>query len=207
MSKQIPQYGVHPGVAMAAAMIEASPAKTGRSLAQWLQELEQRGPGADDARRSWLRSSHKLSVSHADLIVERAAGRGVEDTDPQAYLAAAAQYVEAMYAGPKAGLRPLHDQLLREALVRHADLKACPCRTIVPIYRRHVIAQIKPTTRTRVDFGLALKGAQEVPPARLIATGGLEKGDRITHQFRISDLADIDAEVWQWFEIAYALNQ
>jgi hypothetical protein len=44
-------------------------------------------------------------------------------------------------------------------------VKACPCKTIVPLYRRHVIAQIKPATRTRIDFGLAL-GAT-VAPKRL----------------------------------------
>ncbi|PYT97443.1 MAG: hypothetical protein DMG38_19690 [Acidobacteria bacterium] len=32
--------------------------------------------------------------------------------------------------------------------------------TIVPLYREHVFAQIKPTTNSRVDFGLALTHLQ-----------------------------------------------
>ncbi|PYT26441.1 MAG: hypothetical protein DMG57_21500 [Acidobacteria bacterium] len=44
------------------------------------------------------------------------------------------------------------------------------------MYRNHVFAQIKPTTRTRIDFGLALKDRKT--PNRLIDTGGFVKKDR-----------------------------
>ena len=67
---------------------------------------------------------------------------------------------EDMYAGAKVGLRPIYDALLDLCLNFADDVKACPCKTIVPLYRNHVIAQIKPTTNTRIDFGLALKGAK-----------------------------------------------
>jgi hypothetical protein len=72
---------------------------------------------------------------------------------------------------------------------------------MVPIYRKHVIAQIKPTTRTRVDFGFAL-GARPAE-GRLVDTGGYAKKDRITHRIGISSLSDIDAEVKRWLRVAY----
>ena len=71
-------------------------------------------------------------------------------------------YVADQYAGPKSILKPLYDRLLNMGFDIADDVKACPCKTIVPLYRNHVIAQIKPSTRTRIDFGLALgdlKGA------------------------------------------------
>jgi hypothetical protein len=111
-----------------------------------------------------------------------------------------------MYAGPKAGLRPIHDALIALGKALGDDVKVCPCQTIVPFYRQHVFAQITPTTRTRIDFGLALKGAKKKPPKRLIDTGGLVKGDRITHRIEINSLADIDAEVKEWLKIAYDLE-
>ncbi|MBK6425355.1 MAG: hypothetical protein IPF82_03880 [Blastocatellia bacterium] len=52
---------------------------------------------------------------------------------------------------------PLYEELLALGLSMGDDVKACPCKTIVPFYRKHVFAQIKPTTITRIDFGLALK--------------------------------------------------
>ena len=109
-----------------------------------------------------------------------------------------------MYDGPKASLRPLYDRLLTLGLSIGDDVKACPCKTIVPLYRRHVFAQIKPTTRTRIDLGLAL-GAMKTP-SRLVATGGLAKGDRITHRIEITAPKDIDAEVARWLKKAYALD-
>lgn len=110
------------------------------------------------------------------------------------------------YAGPKAALRPIYDALVERGLALGDDVKVCPCKTIVPLYREHVIAQIKPATRTRVDFGLALKGAEGKLPKRLIDTGGLAKNDRITHRFAISSVGEIDAEVERWLRTAYELD-
>ncbi len=112
--------------------------------------------------------------------------------------------VEDMFSGSKAALSPLYDKLLKLALTIGKDAKACPCKTIVPLYRRHVFAQIKPTTNTRLDLGLALKDTKT--PTRLIDTGGLAKGDRITHRIPIETVGDIDAEVKRWLKIAYELD-
>jgi hypothetical protein len=81
------------------------------------------------------------------------------------------------------------------------DVRVCPCQTIVPLYRNHVFAQIKPTTQTRIDMGFAL-GARKAE-GRLIDTGGYAKNDRITHRIPIASLAEIDNEVKRWFRAAY----
>src|ERR671933_2846002 len=106
-----------------------------------------------------------------------------------------------MFAGPKAGLRPLYDRLLRLGLALGEDVKACPCKTIVPLYRRHVFAQIKPATRTRIDLGFALGDMKAT--GRLIDTGGFAKKDRITHRIPITSLDDINDEVKHWLKVAY----
>ena len=84
---------------------------------------------------------------------------------------------------------------------------ACPYKTIVPLYRHHVFAQIKPTTNTRIDLGLALAKHKAKLPKRLIDTGGLQKKDRITHRIEISSLDDIDADVKKWVRAAYELDE
>src|SRR5439155_3217647 len=108
------------------------------------------------------------------------------------------------FADGKAGLRPLYDELLRIALEMAPDVKACPCKTIVPLYRNHVFAQLKPTTRTRLDLGLALKDMKT--PARLIDTGGFEKKDRITRRIPISSVDEINDEVRHWLKVAYDMD-
>ncbi len=199
-------YSVHPSVAYAQAIIRNLPETTGKSIDEWIALVKKSGTSGAKERREWLKKNHRLGGTKAWMIVDRAEGKGAEDTDPEAYLKAAAEYVERMYAGPKAALRPIHDTLIKFGVGLGDDVKVCPCQTIVPFYRQHVFAQIKPATRTRIDFGLALKGAKRKPPKRLLDTGGLAKGDRITHQIKISSVAEIDTEVQEWLKVAYDLD-
>lgn len=204
-SRSEPPYSVHPAVAYSRTIVENLPATTGRSMEEWVALVEAEGPVGKSERREWLKKVHGLGGTKASMIAAWSVGEGGEDIDPAAYLRAAPGMVEALYAGPKAGLRPLHDALLAAALELGA-VQVCPCKTMVPLYREHVFAQIKPSTRTRVDLGLALKGVGEEIPERLVSTGGLEKGDRITHRIAITELGDLDDEVRRWLAIAYDLD-
>lgn len=112
--------------------------------------------------------------------------------------------VEAMFSGAKSELRTLYDRLLTLGLGIGSGVKACPCKTIVPLYRRHVFAQLKPSTNSRIDLGLALKDTKA--GGRLIDTGGRAKGDRITHRIPIVSAKDIDREVERWLQRAYDLD-
>jgi hypothetical protein len=175
--------------------------KTGRSLEEWLAFIKKSGPKDEIGRRDWLKKEQGLGTNYAEWLAKRSVGK-VDDTgDPDTYLAAAEGYVENMYSGGKAHLRPIYDAALKLALKVARDVKACPCQTIVPIYRNHVIAQIKPTTRTRIDFGFALGDAKA--KGRLIDTGGFAKKDRITHRIEITSLKDLDDEVKHWLKVAY----
>src|SRR5213596_2022479 len=194
-------YGVHPGVAMVMKWIDDLPAKTGRSLDEWLKFIKKSGPKTEAERREWLKTKHGLGTNSAWWLAERAEGKGGEDGDPDAYLQAAERYVEKMFAGKKESLRPIYDALLKLGLSMGKDVKACPCQTIVPLYRKHVFAQIKPTTQTRIDMGFALGDMK--PSGRLIDTGGFAKKDRITHRIPITSLKDIDDEVKHWLKVAY----
>ena len=196
-------YSVHPGVAMAQKWVAELPEKTGRSLEQWIEHVRKSGPDDEKARRTWLKEKYGLGTNTAWWIAKHASvgDVGIVDHDPDAYLAAAEQYVEAMFAGPKAGLVPIYDELLRMVFALGDDVRVCPCKTIVPFYRNHVIAEVKPATRTRIDFGFAL-GDTPVS-GRLIDTGGLAKKDRITHRIPLASVDDIDDEVQHWLQTAY----
>ena len=202
-SKSKSIYGVHPAVEMVRKAIQDLPAKTGRSLDEWVKLIKKSGPKTEKERREWLKTEHALGTNYAKWLAERAEGKG-EDGDPVAYLRAAEGYVEKMFAGPKQSLRPIYDALLKVGLNAGQDAKACPCQTIVPLYRNHVFAQIKPTTQTRIDIGFALKDMKAT--GRLIDTGGFAKKDRITHRIGITLVKDIDDEVKHWLRVAYDLD-
>jgi hypothetical protein len=78
---------------------------------------------------------------------------------------------------------------------------------MVPLYREHVFAQIKPTTNSRIDLGFALTHYKGKLPKRLMDTGGLARKDRITHRIELTSTAQIDAEVKKWLKAAYDLDE
>ena len=197
-------YGVHPGVAITQKWVAELKQKTGRSLDEWLRLIKKSGPKDEKARRDWLKTEHGLGTNSAWWLAERAQGKGSEIGDPNEYLKAAEGYVEGMFSGSKAGLRPIYDQLLKTGLKIGKDVKACPCQTIVPLYRNHVFAQIKPTTTKRIDIGFALGDLK--PTGRLIDTGGFAKKDRITHRIELTSIDHVDAFVEKWLRRAYEMD-
>ena len=194
-------YSVHPGVLMTQKWIADLKTKTGRTLDEWLSHIKKAGPKDEVGRRAWLKEKYGLGTNTAWWLAERAEGKGEESGDPDLYLLAAERDVEKMYSGGKAKLRPLYDALLKLGLKVGKEAKACPCQTIVPLYRNHVFAQIKPTTQTRIDLGFALGDLRGA--GRLIDTGGFAKKDRITHRIAITSMEDIDDEVKHWLKVAY----
>jgi hypothetical protein len=196
-------YTVHPSVSHAQAIADNLAKTTGKALPQWLKLVAAQKLAEAKAIREWLKQAHGLGMSSCSVIAE-AAIEGPETLSAQAYLDAAPGYVEALFEGPKAALRPLYEELLAQALQLGGDVKVSPCRSFVPLYRHRVFAQLKPSTRTRLDLGLALGGLPA--EGRLIDTGGYAKKDRITHRIAIAAAADIDAETGGWLQRAYALD-
>ena len=114
-AKSISSYSVHPGVAMVQKWMKELPEKTGRSLEEWLALTQRFGPPTEKERREWLKKEHKLGTNSAVWIAERLEGKSTEEDSPEVYLKTAAEWVEAQYAGARAGLRPLYEQLLKLA--------------------------------------------------------------------------------------------
>jgi Domain of unknown function (DUF5655)/Domain of unknown function (DUF4287) len=201
--KSASAYDVHPGVAMVQNIMAGMKQKTGRSVEEWIQLIEKQAPAGEKERRAWLKEKHGLGMNYASWLAERSLGKG-DDGNPETYLKQAEEYVANMFSGPKAALRPIYEALLKLGRSMGEDVRVCPCQTIVPFYRKHVFAQIKPTTQTRIDLGLALKDMKT--SKRLIDTGGFEKKDRITRRIEISSLGDIDDEVTRWLKKAYEMD-
>jgi hypothetical protein len=198
-------YAVHPGVEMVQTWIATLKEKTGRDLPSWIALARTKGPADEAARRAWLKDKHGLGTNSAWMIAERSFGRGDEEDTPERYLKTAEGYVESMFSGKKAALRPAYDALLAACAAAGPGVRICPAKTMVPVYRTHVIAQILPATATRIDFGLAL-GAKAPASKRLLATGGAEKKDRITYRVAVATPADVDGKVARWLATAYALD-
>ena len=197
-------YSVHPGVAMTQKWMQELPQKTGRSLDEWMAVIRKSGYSAEKERREWLKKEHGFGTNQAAWLAGRFEGKNMEEDSPEAYLKTANEWVEAQYSGARAALRPMYEELLMLGFSLGQDVKACPCKTMVPLYRNHVFAQVKAATNTRIDVGFALGNMKT--PKRLIDTGGYEKKDRITRRIEVRSKAEIDDEVKRWLKKAYEMD-
>jgi len=188
-------YAIHPGFEMVESVIANLKQKTGHSLKEWEKLLKEKGPRNNKNWSSWLKDRHKMGTNTARFVAERAAGIELK-YEPDAY-------VEAMFAAPRQGLRPIYEEILNFSLKLGNDVTVTPCKTIVPLRRRFVFAQVKPVSNTKIELGLALGNTKAGGP--VVSTGGLAKGDRITHKIPILTSQDFGTEARKWLERAYAL--
>ena len=204
MTKSRSPYDLHPSVAYLQAILANFPVRTGRSLEAWTALVLTQGPGEPKARQAWLKTQG-LGTQQAQLVLQRLApaGPGAFDDSPEGYLAAAPGYVDSQYSGKKAALRPLFEQVIDLVRGLGTDVKVCPCQTIVPLYRNHVFAEVKPFT-SRLDLGLALGNPTlvEDPKGLLKDTGGFAKKDRLTHKIELRSDADLSTAL-VWLKWAY----
>ena len=105
--------------------------------------------------------------------------------------------LDALYTGPKAALRPIHDALLKE-LRALGDFEEAPKKTYVSYRRKKQFAMIGPATNTKVEVGLNMKG---VPATERLVE--LPAGQMCNYKVRLGDASEVDAELLAWIRTAY----
>jgi hypothetical protein len=106
---------------------------------------------------------------------------------------------DELYAGPKSGLRPVHEALLKVVTAFGDDVELAPKKGYLSLRRRKQFAMIQPSTAIRVDVGLTLKG---VPPnERLESAAGFNA--LFTHRVRLTNPASVDSQLIGWLKAAY----
>jgi predicted transport protein len=180
---------------MIAAVKANMPERTGKTFEQWVKIANAKGPSSAKECYVWLKKAHGLPHLSAQIVADKVSGQGryeaYENLDA---------LVDAQYAGPKASLRPIYEQLVKLARQLGKDVVITPCKTYVGLRRKRQFAIVKPTTRTRIDLCFTL--ADVKPQGRLEAAGKVGS-DRISHTIKIESLKEIDAEVKRWLTEAY----
>lgn len=188
MPTKKPRYCPHPGLSREAAAMEKIRATTGRSYEEWVAITKKNGPKDKDACWEWLRTKHGFSPRYAWWIVS-ADDRPLYD-DP-------GKLVDALYSGPRAALRPLHEKIVDAALALGDDVVVTACKTMVPFYRKHVFAQAKPIDGG-VELALALGDTRSKRFEKLTMPG-----DRLSHRTVLRSPKDLDADFQKALQAAY----
>jgi hypothetical protein len=165
---------------------------TGKSLAQWIKLAR----GAPEHKHgkvvAHLKSVHGLTHGNANLIAMKAL-KGDAGSHDEADLLA------AQYAGAKADLRPIYDRLVMAIGGFGKDVELAPKKAYVSARRSKQFAILQPSTASRFDLGLNMKG--RAPEGRLEAAGSWNA--MCSHRVRLASAKDVDAEVLGWLRAAY----
>lgn len=107
--------------------------------------------------------------------------------------------IREQYSGPKARLRPLFEQVIAALRAFGSDVELAPRKAYVSLRRRKPFAILQPSTATRIDVGINIKGA---PASERFERAGSFSA-AVTHRVRIMIPSDIDAELIAWLRRAY----
>ena len=167
----------------------------GKPLDYWFGVIDASGLTKHNEVVAMLKADHGLAHGAAHRLSLLARQRHDVGT------ATPSDPADALYAGAKAGLRPLHDALLGEIGALGA-FNIAPKKGYLSLRRRKQFAMIQPSTTGRIDLGLIL-------PPTTPATGRLEPAAKFnpqfTHRVRITAATDLDDELRGWLSTAYAL--
>ena len=173
-----------------ATMIANLETKTGKPLAIWVKLVQAEKPGKHSEIVAHLKSKHDLTHGYANLVAHSVVGGAPSRGDDP---------VAAQYAGAKASLRPIYDAILAAVQKFGKDIEVSPKKAYVSLRRNKQFAIIQPSTPTRVDVGLNLKGVTAV--GRLEAAGSFNA--MVSHRVRLASLKNADKELVGWLKQAY----
>jgi len=174
------------------AMIQKLEAQTGKPFSEWLDLVRRSGLARHGEIVALLKSKHGITHGYANLIAHQA-------LQSDASFAAADDLVAAQYAGEKAGLRPIYDRIMDAVTGFGGDVEVAPKKGYVSLRRSKQFALVQPSTKTRVDVGIQLKGM--APKGRLEASGSFNA--MVSHRVRVEKTEEVDAQLVRWLRQAY----
>ena len=170
--------------------------RTGRTLDELFAIIRESGLTKHGQIREMLK--HDLSMGYGDA---NALAGAFLKSDGQGAAAAAEAATDdvagAIYAGPKGGLRPIHEKLMA-AIAELGPLEIAPKKAYLSLRRKKQFATVGPATRTRVDVGLNMKGIPAT--GRLIE---LPPGGMCQYRISLTSIDEVDAELLAWVRLAY----
>jgi hypothetical protein len=172
-------------------------ARTGKTLDELRTIVEQSGLEKHGEIRAMLQRDLGIGYGDANTLVHvlrqtdgasaaKASGATTEDV------------LSGIYAGSKAGLRPIHDQLMA-AIEQFGPFEIAPKKGYISLRRKKQFAMIGPVTNARIEVGLNMKGIDATERLAAMPAGGM-----CNYKVKVTDAAEIDAELIEWVRHAYA---
>jgi hypothetical protein len=181
---------------MRASITDRLERQTGHDVAWWNSAIAaQPRVGDEPSLRAWLAQRGVTGYQQMLLVMETFGY-------PAFMLASAGELLDGQYAD-RQGLRPILDAILMAAAsLGEVDVQARKTYTTLLTPRR-TFAAVRPTTRTRVDLGLRIDGAE---PAGRLLDGRNTAGGMVNLRVPLSSVDELDDEVIALLSRAYQAN-
>ena len=164
-------------------------AKTGKSLAQLRAMIAQSGLAKHGEVRAMLIERLGLGYGDANTLAHAAKA--------EAAPAEAGDPLDAIYAGNKAALRPIHESVMAR-IERLGAFEIAPKKDYVSLRRKKQFAMLGPAAQTQVELGLNVKGLPADARLKAMPAGGM-----CQYTVRLSTPAEVDASLVAWLRAAY----
>ncbi len=173
-------------------MIQSLEKKTGKTFDEWLAIARSRGETKHKGLVDHLKTTHDLTHGYANLVAHKALESDAGSANPDTLVA-------TQFSGAKADLRPIYDRLVTELRAFGSDVELAPKKGYVSVRRSKQFALLQPSTVTRLDVGIVLKGVVPTVPARGVRE--LQRDGHASGSRR--DVDQVDGELIGWLKRAY----
>lgn len=164
--------------------------KTGKSLEQLRQLVEQSGLSKHGEKRSFLQEQLGIGYGDANTVIhvlKQGVAPPPASDDP----------LDAIYVGAKAHLRPLHEQLMAR-IDQLGEFELAPKKTYISLRRKKQFAMLGPATKTQVELGMNVK---ELPHSERLKV--MPPKSMCQYSLRLSSADQIDDELMGWIKAAF----
>lgn len=177
--------------------------RAGKPIAELHAAIAASGLVKVGERRAWAMERFKLGYGDANTLA-LTMGKALPDLGAATGEAAAAapavaegEVLDLLYTGPKAHLRPLHEQLIA-AIGAFGAFEQAPKKSYVSLRRKKQFAMLGPATKDCIEIGINHKALPPHPRLKLLPPGGM-----CNASVRLSTAAEVDAALLGWLRAAY----
>ena len=164
--------------------------RTGKSYAAWISVARSLGNAKHSDIVAYLKTTGRMGHGYANMIaLESRKSDVVAEEDP----------IDALFAGNKVTLKPIYDAISKTINTFGRDIEFAPKKGYVSVRRAKQFAILQPSTPTRFDIGINLKG---VAPTGKLEASGTWNG-MVSHRVRIESPEEFNKEIMLWLKQAY----
>lgn len=171
--------------------------KTGKLLNEWHQILNEQAPEKHGEAMKILKGDHGITHGYANLIAQtffkpELLSKDEVDGNPDDALLSGKEGLAQIFSGAKKQFEDIAGEVEFAYKKTYISLRT----------PKKQFALLQPSTKTRVDVGLNLKG---VEPSGMAEAAG-SWNSMVTHRIKITDPNQVNAELKEWLQMAYDAN-